>query len=79
MYRASPFYQVDQDGKPLHLKVNHVGEEQAYPLMEELAKLGCTDYFCTRFSKMENDDAMISLVTDSPSGFTGLQLTFILG
>ena len=75
VYRASPFYQVDQDGKALHLKINPIGEEQAYPLMEELAKLGCTDYFCRRFSKMENDDAMISLVTDSPSGFSGEQLT----
>lgn len=69
MYRASPFYRIDTEVTELHVKVNLPGKEQAYPLFDDLAELGCTDYYCTRFNSQKNERAQISLATDRIDGF----------
>ena len=67
-FKVSPFFVVEQQGE-LHEQIKAPGEAQPFPVFEDLAALGCTDYFGTRLSNYSGLRQSIGLATDRPGGF----------
>ncbi len=67
-FLASPFFVVEQKGE-LHEAIRPRGEAQPFPVFEDLAALGCTDYYGATLRNFSGMLQKIALATDRPGGF----------
>ena len=67
-YLASPFFVVEQLGE-LHEAIRAPGEPQRFPVFDDLAALGCRDYYGARLQNYSDLIQKIGLATDRPGGF----------
>ena len=67
-YLASPFYYVEQQGE-LHAAIAPAGEAQRFPVFNDLAELGCTDYYGKLLKSFAGMRQKLGLSTDRPGGF----------
>lgn len=67
-FLVSPFYVVEQQGE-LHEAVRAPGEAQRFPVFNDLAALGCSDYFGATLSNYSGLLQKIGLATDREGGF----------
>jgi adenylate cyclase len=65
---ASPFYVIEQDGE-LHEEIRTQGQAQRFPVFDDLAALGCRDYYGATLSNYSGLRQAIGLATDRPGGF----------
>lgn len=65
---ASPFFVIEQQGE-IHEGIRRQGEEQRFPVFDDLAALGCTDYYGAALRNFSGLHQMIGLATDRPGGF----------
>lgn len=67
-FLASPFFVIEQEGE-LHEKIRSAGEVQRFPVFDDLAALGCRDYFGVALRNYSGLSQAIGLATDRPAGF----------
>lgn len=67
-FLASPFFVIEEEGE-LHEKIRPKGEPQRFPVFEDLAALGCSDYFGSTLQNFSGMLQKIGLATDRPGGF----------
>ena len=67
-FLASPFYQVELKGEVCEA-ILPAGEQQPYPVFEDLAAIGCTGYFGMRLNSFPGMLQKIGLATAIPGGF----------
>ena len=67
-FLASPFFLVEQRGE-LHEPIRPAGEPQPFPVFDDLAALGCRDYFGIKLQNYSDLLQKIGLATDRPGGF----------
>lgn len=67
-FLASPFYVVEQLGQ-LHEPIRPPGEPQRFPVFEDLAAIGCRDYFGATLRNYSGLLQKIGLATDRDGGF----------
>ncbi len=67
-FLASPFFVIEQKGE-LHATIRPKGEAQPFPVFEDLAGLGCTDYFGATLRNFSGMLQKIGLATDREGGF----------
>lgn len=72
-YLASPFHRIEQDGE-LHAHLAPVGNTQPYPVFDDLAALGCTDYFGTMLRGFGAAHKLISIAVDNADGLSASML-----
>lgn len=65
---ASPFFVVEQRGE-LHEEIRVQGELQRFPVFDDLASLGCRDYYGAILKNYSGLRQSIGLATDRPGGF----------
>ena len=68
-YIASPFYRIEQVGEML-AAIAPTGEPQPYPVFDDLALLGCTQYFGTMLHGLGTAHKLISVAVDNPGGLS---------
>ena len=69
-FKASPFFVIEQQGA-LHEAIRGPGERQRFPVFEDLAALGCNDYYGASLKNYSGLRQSIGLATDRPGGFGG--------
>lgn len=67
-FLTSPFYVIEQRGE-LHEGISSYGEAQRFPVFDDLAMLGCTDYYGAVLDNYSGLRQAIGLATDRPGGF----------
>lgn len=67
-FLASPFYVIEQRGE-LHEGIRSLGEPQRFPVFDDLAMLGCSDYYGAVLDNYSGLRQTIGLATDRPGGF----------
>jgi adenylate cyclase len=67
-FLASPFYVIEQQGE-LHEQIRASGEPQRFPVFDDLAALGCSDYFGATLRNYSGLLQKIGLATDRKGGF----------
>ena len=67
-FLASPFFVVEEKGE-LHEAILPAGEPQPFPVFDDLAALGCTDYFGSVLNNFSGMLQKIGLATDRSGGF----------
>ena len=67
-FLVSPFYVVEQRGE-LHEAIRPAGEPQRFPVFDDLAALGCSDYFGATLRNYSGLLQKIGLATDRSGGF----------
>jgi adenylate cyclase len=72
-YRASPFYRINQHGE-LYERVRPVGEEQPFPLFDDLAQQGCTAYFGCKLKTFAGMSQNIGMASRRPGGLDPAQV-----
>ena len=65
---ASPFSLLEQQSE-VHEAILPPGEAQKFPVFNDLAELGCTDYYCTKLKSFAGKVQRFSAATDRPGGF----------
>ena len=65
---VSPFFVIEQVGE-LHEPIQPNGSVQRFPVFDDLAELGCTDYYGATLRNFSGLRQAIGLATDRPSGF----------
>jgi len=68
-YIASPFYRIEQDGEML-AAIAPAGAPQPYPVFNDLALLGCTQYFGTMLHGLGTAHKLISVAVDNAGGLS---------
>jgi adenylate cyclase len=69
-FLASPFFVIEEKGE-LHAAIRPPGEHQPFPVFNDLADLGCTDYFGSVLKNFSGMLQKIGLATDRLGGFGG--------
>jgi adenylate cyclase len=72
-YRASPFYHINQHGE-LYAPVRPIGEEQPFPLFDDLAQQGCTAYFGLKLNSFAGMSQNIGMASRRPGGLEPWQV-----
>ena len=67
-FLASPFFVIERDGE-LHEQVRPAGEAQRFPVFDDLAALGCSDYYGATLRNFSGLRQSIGLATDRAGGF----------
>lgn len=67
-FLASPFYQVELKGEICE-PIAPAGDQQPYPVFDDLAAIGCTGYFGFKLNSFPGMLQKIGLATDRPGGF----------
>ena len=67
-FLASPFHVIEQLGE-LHEQIRSPGEPQRFPVFDDLAALGCSDYFGATLRNYSGLLQKIGLATDREGGF----------
>ena len=67
-FLVSPFFVIEQQGE-LHEAIRPPGEPQRFPVFDDLAALGCSDYFGATLRNYSGLLQKIGLATDRPGGF----------
>ena len=67
-FLASPFFVIEEKGE-LHAAILPPGEPQSFPVFDDLAGLGCTDYFGSVLKNFSGMLQKIGLATDREGGF----------
>jgi adenylate cyclase len=67
-FKVSPFFVIEQQGE-LHEAIRGPGEPQRFPVFEDLAALGCSDYYGANLQNYSGLRQSIGLATDRPGGF----------
>lgn len=67
-FLASPFHVIEQCGE-LHEAIRRLGETQPFPVFDDLALLGCSDYYGAALDNYSGLRQAIGLATDRPGGF----------
>ena len=67
-YLASPFHRVEELGE-LYETVRPAGQDQPFPLFNDLATLGCTAYSAFRLNNFAGMLQKLGLSTDRPGGY----------
>ena len=67
-FLVSPFYVIEQQGE-LHEPIRAAGEPQRFPVFDDLAALGCCDYFGATLRNYSGLLQKIGLATDRKGGF----------
>jgi adenylate cyclase len=67
-FLASPFFVIEEQGE-LHAAILPKGEPQRFPVFEDLAALGCCDYYGAVLRNFSGLLQKIGLATDRPGGF----------
>ena len=67
-FLVSPFYVIEQQGE-LHEPIRPRGEPQRFPVFDDLAALGCSDYYGATLRNYSGLLQKIGLATDRPGGF----------
>lgn len=67
-FLASPFFVIEEAGE-LHAAIHAMGEPQRFPVFEDLAVLGCCDYYGAILRNFSGMLQKIGLATDRPGGF----------
>lgn len=68
-YKASPFYRVEVEGE-LYDEVRPAGEQQPYPLFDDLQKQGCTAYYGKRLISFAGMLQKIGMATKRDGALT---------
>ena len=68
-YLASPFHRVEICGE-LYEPIRPSGQEQTFPVFEDLASQGCTGYFGIFLRSFEGVRQQIAVATTLPKGFS---------
>ena len=67
-FLVSPFFVIEQKGE-LHEPIRPAGELQRFPVFDDLAALGCSDYFGATLRNYSGLLQKIGLATDRKGGF----------
>ena len=67
-FLASPFFVIEKDGE-LHEEVHPLGTPQRFPVFEDLAALGCCDYYGAVLRNFSGMLQKVGLSTDRTGGF----------
>jgi adenylate cyclase len=67
-FLASPFFVIEEAGE-LHAEIHATGEPQRFPVFEDLAALGCCDYYGAVLRNFSGMLQKIGLATDRAGGF----------
>ena len=67
-FLASPFFVIEQQGE-LHEEIRAPGESQRFPVFDDLAALGCSDYYGAILHNYSGLLQKIGLATDRTGGF----------
>lgn len=67
-FLASPFFVIEEEGE-LHEKICAPGEPQRFPVFDDLAALGCRDYYGAVLRSFSGMLQKIGLATDCAGGF----------
>lgn len=67
-FLASPFFVIEAEGE-LHAEIRPAGEEQRFPVFDDLATLGCCDYYGAKLQNFSGMLQKIGLATDRQGGF----------
>ena len=67
-FLVSPFFVIEQEGQ-LHEAIRPEGEEQRFPVFNDLARLGCTDYYGESLRNFSGLRQCIGLATERAGGF----------
>lgn len=67
-FLASPFFVIEKDSE-LHERICAPGEPQRFPVFEDLAALGCRDYYGAVLRNFSGMLQKIGLATDHADGF----------
>ncbi len=67
-FLASPFFVIEEAGE-LHAAIHAKGEPQRFPVFEDLAALGCCDYYGAVLRNFSGMLQKIGLATDRAGGF----------
>lgn len=67
-FLASPFFVIEEKGE-LHAKISPVGKQQRFPVFDDLAELGCCDYYGAKLQNFSGLLQKIGLATDRAGGF----------
>ena len=72
-FLASPFFVIEEQGE-LHATILPTGKPQRFPVFEDLAALGCCDYYGAVLRNFSGMLQKIGLATDRPGGFGETEL-----
>lgn len=72
-YLASPFYRIESC-KELYEAVRPSGEDQSFPIFDDLAKEGCTGYYGLYLDAFAGTRQQIGLATTVPEGLSPHQI-----
>lgn len=64
----SPFFVIEQQGE-LHERIRPAGQTQRFPVFDDLAAQGCSDYYGAVLKNYSGLRQAIGLATDRPDGF----------
>ena len=67
-FLASPFFVIEQHGE-LHEEIRPEGDVQRFPVFDDLAAVGCRDYYGAKLKNFSGLRQNIGLATDRPGGF----------
>jgi adenylate cyclase len=73
-FLASPFFVIEAEGD-LHATIQPEGEPQRFPVFDDLAALGCSDYYGAVLRNFSGMLQKIGLATDRAGGLGETQLT----
>lgn len=68
-FLASPFHQIELKGE-ICVPIRPSGEPQPFPVFDDLAALGCTEYFGMKLNSFPGMLQKIGLATVRPDGFS---------
>jgi adenylate cyclase len=74
MFRSSPFYSVLTSKERLRIPLRESQEEQPFPIVKDLLKLGLTDYVVFYLELPSPYSGCISFASSRPGGFTEIEL-----
>ena len=74
MFQLSPFYAVLASKESLRIPLRKSDEEQPFPIVEDLLKLGLTDYIVLYLELPTPYSGCISFASSRPSGFSEKEL-----
>ncbi len=67
-FLVSPFFVIEEQGE-LHEQIRAAGEPQRFPVFDDLAALGCSDYYGATLRNYSGLLQKIGLATDRSGGF----------
>jgi adenylate cyclase len=77
VYLASPIYQVFEKHQDVRRRLLDPATPRDFPILDEMERLGVTDYLARSLPFRRSDGQAITLATDHPQGFSDADLAML--